>query len=163
MLGASVVVFALVSAFMAFGSWPGSGSHTTVDTVVLRDAQRTRLGNVTVRANAVALARRAAQRAARTLALTHATPVATLPGTTGAGLTPGGSTPGSPGTPNVPGAPSVPTVPSGLDQTASQLTTTVQTKVAPVQKQVDEVIHPVAPPPPPVPATGTPADALLGH
>jgi hypothetical protein len=164
MLGASVCVFALVSAFMAFGAWPGSDAHTTVDQLVLRDVQRTAPAKVTVRRDALAVARRAAKRAARRAAHTPALRgTSPLAGVRGNPAAPGsaaqphkGSGPTLPGTPAVGGTPQVPDVAKGVDQTAADVTTKVQTQIAPVTKQVDEVIRQVgAPvaggsPPPPV-------------
>src|SRR3954470_10064656 len=40
LLGASFCMFVLVSAFVAFGSWPGTESHTNVDSVILSDVAK---------------------------------------------------------------------------------------------------------------------------
>src|SRR5438132_8284839 len=58
MLGGAVALFAVLSAFIAFGSWPGAHSSTSVDQIVLRAAQRApHASTVTVRPDAVAVAR----------------------------------------------------------------------------------------------------------
>src|SRR5436309_3386610 len=69
MLAASVCVLVLVGSFVAFGSWPGSGTGTDVNQVILRSVQRhASAPKETVQGNAVLVARR---EAARTVALAH--------------------------------------------------------------------------------------------
>src|SRR3954471_7234824 len=90
MLGASLAMFALVSGFVAFGSWPGAKSATEVDQVVLNSVATPKAKAVAVRSDAVAVARRAEVR--REVALAHrqaptppaqaGTPVARTPATT---------------------------------------------------------------------------------
>lgn len=65
MLGVSVGMFVLVSAFVAFGSWPGAKAATQLDSVVLADLSQPKAKKVAVRSDAVALARRAEARQAR--------------------------------------------------------------------------------------------------
>src|SRR4051812_42015394 len=60
MLGASVAALVLVSAFVAFGSWPGESSGKQVDQVLLREVARPKaVKAVAVRTDAVKTARRA--------------------------------------------------------------------------------------------------------
>src|SRR3954452_11501962 len=48
MLGASLAVLALVSAFVAFGSWPGQGAGSKVDQFLLKDVVSAKPKNVAV-------------------------------------------------------------------------------------------------------------------
>ncbi|MEA2424170.1 MAG: hypothetical protein QOH13_580, partial [Thermoleophilaceae bacterium] len=141
MLGASVCLFALVSAFVAFGSWPGAQSQTSLDQVVLRDAARPKPKKVAVRADAVVVARRATRKAAaRRQAAARApaagtAPVAgspsrpTSPGPTPAGQTQAASQPAAPVTQKTPD------VATNLDTTTKNVTTQVQQQVQTVQTQ----------------------------
>src|SRR3954468_19511590 len=80
MLAASLSVFALLSAFLAFGSWPGANSHSAVDQIVLRSVERPHSGKVTVSGNAVAAARRDAARSVAVAPTTGArVPLTTAP------------------------------------------------------------------------------------
>ena len=66
MLGASVSLLALVSTFVAFGSWPGTASGTAVDQIVLRSVTAAHKASpVTVASAAHQPAARNARRAAR--------------------------------------------------------------------------------------------------
>jgi hypothetical protein len=63
MLGASLAALILVSAFVAFGSWPGESSGKQVDQVLLRDVATTKAAKpVAVRTDAVKTAKRAETR-----------------------------------------------------------------------------------------------------
>jgi hypothetical protein len=57
MLAASVAVLVVVSAFVAFGSWPGEGNARQVDQVLLNDVAKPKPQAVAVRADAVKVAR----------------------------------------------------------------------------------------------------------
>jgi hypothetical protein len=143
MLGASICVFALVSAFVAFGSWPGSASQTEVNQIVLRSVQRPHSSKVTVRSNAVALARRQAQRAARTVAAVSSgqavVPLARVPGAPAAQAAPR----------QVASAPSAgtrsaaPSPAPDVTKTAQQITTQVNQTAGQVQQQVNQVVDQV--------------------
>src|SRR4051794_17487130 len=56
MLGASLAVLALVSAFVAFGSWPGQGSGSKVDQLLLHDVVSAKPKAVAVRRDAAKVA-----------------------------------------------------------------------------------------------------------
>ena len=63
MLGASLALFALLSAYVTFGSWPGGKADAQVNQVVLSQVAKARHAQkVAVRANAVAVAHRAVAR-----------------------------------------------------------------------------------------------------
>src|SRR5215212_3655260 len=111
MLGAAVAMLALVSAFVAFGSWPGQNAGSEVDQVLLNEVVKAKPKAVAVRADAVKVARRtearrqvAAKRRGdgRTVARApDGTPVAKVPaGATPTGGGGGGTT--SPGTTDSP-------------------------------------------------------------
>jgi hypothetical protein len=152
MLCAAVSMFALLSAFVAFGSWPGAETGTTVDQIVLREAQQSRAAEkVTVRADAVAIARRrAARNRGRALASPGGPAIAEVPSVSdtgsaprqvaavpttqgGAGSTGGGSGGGG-------GTPTAGDVTQGVQNTTQQLNQQVQDTVTDVQDQVNEVI-----------------------
>ena len=152
MLGASLAMLALVSGFVAFGSWPGSNAASKVDQVFLNIAAKPSAKPVSVRSDAVVIARRAEAR--RQLALARAqtqagqpgagtlpagTPVAIAPTTTGAPTT-GGSPAASPT-----GAVTRPTqtVRQNLDTTTNNVTTQVGKQVQNVQTQVNQVVDQV--------------------
>jgi hypothetical protein len=144
MLGASVCLFALVSAFVAFGNWPGAESHSRLDQVLLRDVVRAKPAEVAVRSDAVVIARRAAQRAAaqrQAARVTPAgTPVAIAPAVPGA---PGGArtTPTQPASSTPAAAPKL-AQPGNSDvgTTAGDVTQQVQQQVQDVQTQVNDVV-----------------------
>ena len=159
MLGASICTFALVSALVAFGSWPGASAHTNVDQVVLNSVQRPQaVKKVTVSKDAVTVAKRAARRAASKAEPAGArspagTPLATVPRTpSGASAQPqtAAAAPSAPsGSGGGQGSPvSVPSVPPTVKNTTDNVTTQVQNTTQSVQNQVDEVVNQVAPPPP---------------
>src|SRR3954451_19539427 len=62
MLGASVAMLALMSAFVAFGSWPGAKSATKVNQLVLSEVSKPAAKKVDVGSQTVKTARRAAAR-----------------------------------------------------------------------------------------------------
>jgi hypothetical protein len=161
MLGASLCMFVIVSAFVAFGSWPGAQSHSSVDQVVLRDVAAPRPKTVAVRADAVAVARRAAasRSVAQRKAASRATPRSpsakgpagtTAPSTSPATpLTPSAPSP-SPGTAPAPGAQlqapvqqQAGDVKQQIDTTAGDVTTQVEQQTQTVQTQVNEVVDQV--------------------
>lgn len=156
MLGASIGVLALVSSFVAFGSWPGTTSHTRVDQVVLRAIQQSHAKHVAVRSDAVALARRHDRQIAAlggrgrgparvaiplssAPALRSGQAVAQAPASTGGNS--GGGSGGGGGT-SLPGD-----VQHTVTQKAGQVTTQVQNQATTVQQEVDEVVGQVPPPP----------------
>jgi hypothetical protein len=152
MLGASLAMFALVSAFVAFGSWPGASGGDQLDQVLLNDVVKAKPKQVAVRSDAVVIARRAAARhqvaqarsRARTIARTPAgTPVAQLP----AGATPQ-TTAAAPATGDqVAKAPTAPQqtqgVANNLDATTRNVGTQVQQQGEQVQTQVNQVVDQV--------------------
>ena len=151
MLGASLCCFVLLSAFVAFGAWPGAKSATNVDQFVLRSVQRPHVAKVTVRRDAVQIAQRqaAARRAARTVALakprgtglgaapTGATQLAAAP-TSGAGGSSKSSGGGGSGTVN--------NVTNQVNNTTKTLPPPVQQNTQQVTTQVEQVVNQVAPP-----------------
>lgn len=144
MLAASLCILVLVSSFVAFGSWPGSGTGTDVNQVVLRSVQRHAAApKVTVHRNAVLLARRAE---ARRLALARV-PVSAAPHVAAGPVT---GTPNLPSTITVAQAPSSGSSPGSGGGTGGQVgdvqrrlrdtTTQVQNDATQVQQQVDQVV-----------------------
>ena len=147
MLAASLSVFALLSAFIAFGSWPGAASHSDVDQIVLQSVQGSHAGKVTVSRNAVADARRdAARRAARTLAVTPTAggriPVTVAP-TSPAVRTPVRQLAAAPAPTSGGGSKPVRNVTQNVTDTTQQVTQQVQQQVQNVQQQVDQVVDQV--------------------
>ena len=175
MLGASLCMFVVVSGFVAFGSWPGAESHASVDQVLLRDVATPRPKTVAVRADAVAIARRAA--AARGAAQRKAGararpggPVAQAPGratTPAASPAPSGAAPAA-GPKQAPVQQQANNVASSLDTTTRNVVTHVKQQAQTVQTQVNEVVTQVigSPPPPvvsdPVGGVKNAAGSLLG-
>jgi hypothetical protein len=164
LLGASICMFVLVSALVAFGSWPGTESHTNVDSLILTDVVKPKPAQkVAVRADAVVVAERAAKRAAirqrqaraRTAPRTVAgNPVTVAPATPGApiGAAPaaGAQTPAA----GNPAAPVTAPVKKQTEQVVENTTQQVTTGVQKVQNQVNEVVGGIgAPQPPPVGGT----------
>ncbi|MFL5839522.1 MAG: hypothetical protein ACJ77Z_03615 [Thermoleophilaceae bacterium] len=160
MLGASLCVFVVVSAFVAFGSWPGAQAHENVDQVLLRDVvAKAKPKKVAVRSDAVVVARRTAERADRraarhpgqVLARTPAgTPVAQAPVkgvAPPASSAPAASTP--PSSPAAPVQQQAQDVTKTVDNTTTKVTTPVQQQVQNVQNQVNEVVGGIG-----APATG---------
>ena len=153
MLGASLAMLALVSGFVAFGSWPGSKSASQVDQVFLNIAGKPKAKPVAVRSDAVAIARRAAAR--RQLALARATAPAgdTNPGAgtiragTPVAVAPAG-TPAAVGGPAASGPIAGATKPAttvrqNLDATTKDVGTQVDQQVQNVQTQVNQVVDQV--------------------
>ena len=157
MLGASLAVLALVSAFVAFGSWPGQGSGSKVDQFLLKDVVSANPKTVAVRRDAAKVARHSqsrrqvararTQRSTRTGGGTH--------NRTGGAKTPSRSIAPSPvaGTP-VAAAPggSAPVstvrqqtqnVTQNLDTTTRNVTDPVQNQVQQTQTQVNQVVDQV--------------------
>lgn len=156
MLAAALAMLTVVSAFVAFGSWPGQDSGSRVDQVLLNDVAATKPKAVAVRADAINVARRAdaalaarrhaagsqPQSGKRILARTPAgTPLASAP--TGA----------APATRAAPGAAQGPAetvrqqtqnITQQVDTTTRDVGTQVQTQVQHVQTQVNEVVDQVA-------------------
>jgi hypothetical protein len=187
MLGASVAMLVLVSALVAFGSWPGQNAGSQVDQVLLNDVVKPKAKTISVRADAVQVARRSAARRQLADARSGRTRTgARAPDGSPVAKTPSGSSPttaaGTPVAAN-PGGTS-PTnavrqqtqnVTQNLDQTTRDAGTKVQTQVEQTQTQVnqvvDQVVGGVQPPAQQVQdtaggATGTvqnTADSLLGH
>ena len=163
MLGASLCVFALLSAFVTFGSWPGTGSHTAVDQIVLNSIERPHAAEVTVRSDAVAIARR---QAARTLAATTpagpAVTQVTKPSSPGTAVPPR-----QPATAPASGGGAGGTLPNPVGTSAPDVATTtqqVQTHVEDVQLLVNQVIDQIIGGPAPAGSGGVVngAGALLG-
>jgi hypothetical protein len=157
MLGASLCVLVVVSAFVAFGSWPGAQAHENVDQVLLRDvAAQTKPKTVGVRSDAVVVARRTAQRAARSPARHPAQVVGRTPAGTPVARTPvAGAAPPASSAPAASTPPSSPVAPvqqqaqdvtKTVDNTTTKVTTPVQQQVQNVQNQVNEVVGGIAPP-----------------
>jgi hypothetical protein len=63
LLGAALVAFGMLSAFVAFGSWPGTKNGQSVDQVLLNDVAKPHAAKqVAVTTQAVAIAKRASAR-----------------------------------------------------------------------------------------------------
>jgi hypothetical protein len=169
MLGASLCMFVVVSAFVAFGSWPGAQSHASVDQVLLRDVASPRPKTVAVRADAVAIARRAAaargrtQRKAGTRAAPGGSPVAQVPGrttTTTTAPAPSAAAPAPAAAPKqAPVQQQADNVAGNVDTTTRNVVTQVQQQAQTVQTQVNEVVGQVVGSPPP-PVTTNPVDSV---
>jgi hypothetical protein len=158
MLGASVCAFVLVSAFVAFGSWPGAGSYTDVDQIVLGSVQEPQVTKVTVRRDAVAVAKRRAERAAELAApVVHGgVPVTRAPGIARPGTSDqpasapsaqGNTGARAPSTPTGVQLPDIPGATRQVSETTQQLTNATRqvtenlaTQVNQVQQQVNEVV-----------------------
>jgi len=177
MLGGAICMFALLSAFIAFGAWPGSQSNTAVDQVVLQAVQRHESPKVTVRRDAVAIARREARRQ-RALALANGTApaVAHIPGLVGTGQTqPTGSAPASSGSgsgkkggagqPGDDVTTQVDNVKKQVQDTTQQVNQNVQNTATDVQDQVNDIVGGTTNPPPgsPVQQAKDGAGSILGH
>src|SRR3954451_9333219 len=96
MLAASVAALLVVSAFVAFGSWPGEKTAKQVDQVLLNDVANPKPTAVAVRADAISVARRVelhkAVQTRKVASRQGSGPArAVLPGA----RTPGGSRPGA--------------------------------------------------------------------
>jgi hypothetical protein len=191
MLAASLAMLALVSTYVAFGSWPGASSGRGVNQVVLDAvAKPAAPRKVAVHPNAVAVARHAA--AQRQVALarpgktshtrTHsgtgspsggATPVAPAAGT-GAGTSKSSSTPVAGVAPAV--QQPVKNVANNVTDTTGKVGGQVQQTAGDVQNQVNDVVNQViggsqtpSPPPSNDPVGGAvqtvqdTAGSVLGH
>src|SRR3954466_949406 len=79
MLGASLVMFALVSGFVAFGSWPGAKEASRLDQVGLNEVVHAKGTELAVRPNAGMVPRRAEQRRAAEAKKTQAREIARIP------------------------------------------------------------------------------------
>jgi hypothetical protein len=153
MLGASLCMFVVVSAFVAFGSWPGDQSHANVDQVLLGDdVAQPRSKTVAVRADAVVVARRAEQRrGARRQAVNRATPgtptangpAGTTAPTTSSTTAPAPS-PAPGGKDQAPVQKQAADVKQQVDTTTGDVTTQVQQQTQTVQTQVTEVVDQVS-------------------
>ena len=64
MLAASLATLALVSTLVAFGTWPGTGTRSRVDQVLVSDVGTAKPKAIPVRTDAVQVARRAHEREA---------------------------------------------------------------------------------------------------
>ncbi len=169
MLGASLAMLALVSAVVAFGSWPGLDGSSGVDQVILRNAVAAKTAApVKVRSDAVAVARRQAalQQSAVTGGHTPARAKATLPSNRTAGKTPAPvSSPGTSGQAPAASSPSVPQASNPaavVQQPAQQVTDTTKNaggQVQNVTNQVGQVVNQVTSPPP-TPTTSTPVQQI---
>jgi len=174
MLAASLAVLVVVSAFVAFGSWPGEGSAKQVDQVLLNEVAKPKPQAVAVRADAVKVARTAELRKA----VRERNQAGNRGGRSGIpGVkTPAGSKPGTTVTDNGTGtvAPSAGKLPSvnnttdgvqqqaqdvtrnvtqNLTQTTKDVGTTVQQQADEVTTQVNQVVDQVVKTvPPPVQA-----------
>jgi hypothetical protein len=134
MLAASLAMLALVSTYVAFGSWPGASSGRSVDQVVLDAvAKPAAPRNLAVHPNAVAVAHRAAARRQVALARTGKTShTRTHAGTRSAG---GGKTPAQ--------APSAGTGAGTTASTGKGSATPVASVPPAVQQPVNNVVNKV--------------------
>jgi hypothetical protein len=157
MLGASFAMLFVVSAFVAFGSWPGENSGRQLDQVLLQEVARTHAQPVKVRADAVTVARRADTRQKVALARTRqgksggggSTVERTAGGTAPTRSGDGQTTAGAP-VAAAPGAGPVSTVrqqteglTQNLDTTTRDVTDQVQQQVQDVGTQVNDVVDQV--------------------
>jgi uncharacterized protein YjbJ (UPF0337 family) len=159
MLGASLCMLVLVSAFVAFGSWPGEGSGTQVDQVLLNEVSSgAKAKPVSVRTDAVKVARRSEARrqvavakrlrgpGSRGRSTGGANQVAKTP-TRGTGPTTGAGTPvaAAPNAANPVNSVRQQTenVSQTLDTTTKTVTNQVQTQVDQTTTQVNQVVDQV--------------------
>jgi hypothetical protein len=168
MLAASLCLFAMVSALVAVGSWPGAGSHTGVDALLLKALERPEAKPVAVHRNAVGAAKRPARprggsrtvasrtgsgpasrgTAPTTRAPAAGTPLASAPAAPGQTETGGGGGDGSGGGGGA--TEQAGTVVGNVVDTTEQVTQgvgqqlqDVQTQVQDVQTQVNDVVDQV--------------------
>jgi hypothetical protein len=154
MLGASLAMLALVSAFVAFGSWPGTQGASHVDQVVLSEVakptpKKVAVGSAAVRHTQRAAARRQVAQArtrsgapARTrrgaAPLPAGTPVAKVPpSTTGSPSAPAASSPAAPVQQQAQN------ITRDVGSTTQQAGQQVQNTVTNVQTQVNQVVDQV--------------------
>jgi hypothetical protein len=157
MLAASIGLFALVSTFVAFGSWPGSNTATQVNKVVLSDVAAPKKATpVRVRSDAVTVGKRAAAHRQVAVAPTRTRSHSTKPGGAkqGGDSVPAGTpvaqaptpTSGAP-SPGAPVSQQVQNTTQQVQQTTRQTTQTLQdttNKVtAPVTQQVQDTTQQV--------------------
>jgi hypothetical protein len=167
MLGASVALFALVSGFVAFGSWPGAGTHTNVDQVLLREVATPKPKQVAVRADAVVVAQRAAasRSAAQRRQVARAapgTPVAGGPAVQAAPGTPVTTSPSAPASAAPTPQTQAETVTRNVDTTTRDVKQQAQQQVQNVTNQVNDVVDQVIGPPTPNTVSGTVQDVTKG-
>lgn len=164
MLAASLAMLALVSTYVAFGSWPGASSGRSVNQVVLDAvAKPAAPRKVAVHANAVAVARRAAARQqvalarsgktghTRTHAGTRSAPggapavAQAPPASSGAGTTSGTSKGSATPVASVPPAVQQPVkkVVKNVTNTTGKVGGQVQQTTSDVQNQVNDVVNQV--------------------
>jgi gas vesicle protein len=160
MLGASVVALLLVSALVAFGSWPGESSGREVDQLLLKEVASAKPHNVAVGEHAVKVARQAdAKRRVAVVRAERKEASRTADGKTVAAAPKGSTTPttGAAGTPiaALPGGTNPTTkvkqqtqdltqgVTNNLDTTTNQVTDQVQNTVDQTTTQVDQVVDQV--------------------
>jgi hypothetical protein len=163
MLGAAVAALVLVSAFVAFGSWPGESSGRQVDQVLLNEVSAApKAAKVAVGAHAVKVARRAeakqrvavarAERKARsrtgdTNTVAKVPSGTTTPTTTAGGgggpvaAVPGGTSPA--GAVKQKAEDVTQGVTNNLDTTTQQVTDQVQNTVDQTTTQVNQVVDQV--------------------
>jgi hypothetical protein len=157
MLGASLCMLVVVSAFVAFGSWPGQSSGKRVDQVLLNDVVRgAKPKAVSVRTDAVKVARRVAARRQVALAKRQQsaggrstdTKVAKIPGATvaptSAAGTPVAAAPkGGADSPVNTVRQQTQDATKTLDSTTQTVTNQVQSQVDQTTTQVDQVVDQV--------------------
>ncbi|MEA2482452.1 MAG: hypothetical protein QOC55_399 [Thermoleophilaceae bacterium] len=153
MLGASLAMLALVSAFVAFGSWPGTQGASDVNQVVLNEVAKPTPKKVAVGTAAVRSARRAAahrqvaqarMRSGAPAATRHGaplpagTPVARVPSST-----PGSASAPAAGSPAAPIQQQAQSITRNVGSTTQQVGQQVQNTVTNVQTQVNQVVDQV--------------------
>jgi hypothetical protein len=160
MLAASIGLFAMVSAFVAFGAWPEGAQPTRIDQVVLDAIERPTAPPVavsrTARTESLSATTRRARGGQKTGAQVHRTSGTGTIQTPAAGGTLGGTTRGTGGGAAGGGGGKTPTttVPQLVTETTQPLIQNAPPPVQDVAKQVTQVVDQVGgavpPPPPPV-------------
>jgi hypothetical protein len=162
LLGASLCMLVLVSAFVAFGSWPGESSGRQVDQVLLNEVVSAKPKAVAVRSDAVKAARRSDTRrqiaqatrqrragGGRTAGgkqvakAPHGTATPTTPAGTPVAAAPGGSGGGAVNTVRQQTQDATQGVQQKLDTTTNQVTSGVQNTVDQTTTQVNQVVDQV--------------------
>jgi hypothetical protein len=170
MLAASVSLFGMVSAFVAFGGWPGTAGHTSVDQVVL-DALRPKAEPVAVSRGAAASPRVTPAPATRRSAQRRGTSGGPAHRTAGTGTVQTAPAGGTLGVTNRDrGALPVSPADDPVERVGTTTRPLIQNAPPPVQgvaNQVSQVIDQVGgtlsrPPPPPLQAGGAAVNRLLG-
>jgi hypothetical protein len=161
MLGAALAMLTLVSAFVAFGSWPGEKSATQVDQVLLDDLAKAKTAKVAVGSAAVKANRRAETR--RQIAVARAERKRTGTNDRGSAADPLAKTPAAGSAPTTAGTPVAAApgdaspvntvrqqtqdvtrnVTQNIQQTAGNVGTGVQQQVDQTTTQVNEVVDQV--------------------